>query len=210
MEIILASTSPRRTELFQLLQVPFVVIPPDFSEAVRLGPSPPDQAKAFALAKARSCALRFPDRLVIGSDTLIEVEGEMLGKPGSPAEAERMLRRLAGRSHLIHTAVALVGLTAGVEAQAVETVRVWMKALQDRDLTSYIATGEGLGKAGGYAIQGGGGALIERIAGDYPAAVGLPLRIVADLLRRHGVNLPVSVEDLYRKKPYPNWSRFSS
>jgi septum formation protein len=209
MEILLASTSPRRKELLQMLRVPFEVIPPVFPEAIRSDQDPLDQTKALALGKARSVAFRFPDRLVLGSDTLIEVEREILGKPQAPDEARRMLRRLAGRTHLIHTAIALVRTSDGLEEVAVETVRVWMKELSEEELTRYLATGESLGKAGAYGIQGQGGTLIQRLEGDYTAAVGLPLRLVAELLQRHGVGVPLSVEDLYRRKAFPNWSRFS-
>ncbi len=209
MEILLASTSPRRKDLLQLLRIPFEVIPPDFPEAIRSDQAPLDQAKAFALGKARSVAFRFPDRLVLGSDTLIEVEGDILGKPKAPGEARRMLRRLAGRPHLIHTAIALVRASKELEEVAVETVRVWMKELSEEELAGYLATGESLGKAGAYAIQGEGGTLIQRLEGDYTAAVGLPLRLVAELLQRHGVDVPISVKDLYRIKAYPNWPRYS-
>lgn len=208
MRIILASTSPRRKELFELLQIPFEVVEPAFQEQLRRDLPPDQQARLFAEAKARSCADRFPDSLVIGSDTLIAVDRDVLGKPTDRAEAGTMLRRLRGREHLIYTAVALVQKTAGIQDLVVETVRVRMRPLTDDEVEDYLRTGEGIGKAGAYAIQGSGGRIIEKIEGDYPAAVGLPLRRVAQVLQRRGVRLPIDVETLYRTKPYPNWERF--
>lgn len=210
MRVVLASTSPRRRELFALLQVPFEVADPAVEEQPERDQAPADQALRFAARKARSCAERFPDRLVLGSDTLIAVDRAVLGKPADLAEAAMMLRRLSGRVHVIHTAVALLRNTPHLQDLRVETVRVWMKPLSETDVEAYLRTGEGLGKAGAYSIQGRGGALIERIEGDYPAVVGLPLRLVAAMLQRHGVPVPADVETLYRTQPYPNWARFSS
>ncbi len=206
--LILASTSPRRKDLLALLQIPFDVAEPDFSEHPRRDLSPQDQARLFAEGKARSCAERFPDRFVLGSDTLIALDGEVMGKPADLDDARSMLQRLRGRVHVIHTAVALRRQSDAVQDAAVETVRVWVKAFDKVELEAYLHTGESLGKAGAYSIQGVGGRFIERIEGDYTAAVGLPLRLVADLLRRQGLVGPVDVEQLYRSKPYPNWAAF--
>src|SRR5579885_3140945 len=169
MPLILASTSPRRKDLLALLGVPFEVVEPDFQEDLR-APGPPEElAGRFARGKAESCAARRPDALVVGSDTLIAWEGLVLGKPRDLAEAGAMLRRLRGRPHAIHTAVALRRLADGVEAVEVETVRVWMRGFAEEELDAYLRTGESLGKAGAYSIQGRGAGLIERIEGDYPA-----------------------------------------
>ncbi len=213
MRLVLASTSPRRRELLTLLGIPFDVIAPDPSaESPDDLPAldPVEQAKLLAERKARSVAERFPDTLVLGSDTLIAIGSDVLGKPADVGEAEAMLRRLRGLEHAIHTGVALVRGREESPDSAVESVRVWMKRLTDREVLEYAAGGEGLGKAGAYAIQGEGARLIARIAGDFPAAVGLPLRVVAGMLRRHGVHVPADVDRLYETKPYPNWSRFSS
>ncbi|MGH7254962.1 MAG: Maf family protein [Nitrospirales bacterium] len=210
MSIVLASTSPRRQDLLGLLGLSFDVVAPRYVEAPRVAHLPADQVLAFALGKAWSCAPAVPDRLVLGSDTVIEVEGTVLGKPSGRGDAERMLHRLAGRTHLIHTAVALVRGGDGMEQSGLETVRVWMKPLSRSAIRAYVRSGEGLGKAGSYAIQGAGGALIDRIEGDYTAAVGLPLRLVARMLTAQGVVVPVDVEALYRTRPYPNWQAFPS
>ena len=208
MALVLASTSPRRKDLLALLQISFEIAEPTFIEQLRRDLAPEEQARQFADGKAQSCAPRFPDRLVLGSDTLIALAGEVMGKPADLAEARSMLQKLSGRQHLIHTAVALRRQADGVGDVAVETVLVWMKAFDEAELEAYLHTGESLGKAGAYSIQGIGGRFIERIEGDYTAAVGLPLRLTADLLRRHGLAVPADVEELYRAKPYPNWGRF--
>lgn len=208
MPLLLASTSPRRKDLLALLRIPFEVADPSFVERLRRDLTPEEQAKQFAAGKARSCAAQYPTRLVLGSDTLIALDGSVLGKPADLAEARAMLRTLRGREHLIHTAVALCRQDEPGEAIGCETVRVWMKPFSEQELTAYLATGEGLDKAGAYSIQGRGGDLIERILGDYTAAVGLPLRLTAELLRKAGLAIPADVAELYRTKPYPNWGTF--
>lgn len=209
MRLILASTSLRRQELLSLLQIPFDVVAPVFHEDIQPDRSAEDQVQAFARGKAKSCARRNPGALVLGSDTLIACDGKIMGKPADADEAQGMLWRLAGRTHVIYTAVSLQREQNGVEESAIVPVRVWMKAANEQDIAAYVATGEGLGKAGSYAIQGKGARLIERIEGDYPAAVGLPLRVVATLLKNCGMAGPVDVERLYQTKPYANWDQFA-
>jgi len=206
--LVLASTSPRRKELLALLQVPFEVVEPNFDERIHADIPPEAQARTFALGKARSCMQRYADSLVVGSDTLIAVGEIILGKPAERAQANAMLRRLRGREHRIYTAVAVCCDRRKIQDVAVDSVQVWMKPFSDADLEAYLATGEWQGKAGAYSIQGRGGDFIERIEGDFPAAVGLPLRLTASLLQRHGLSVPADVEQLYRTKPYPNWSAF--
>lgn len=206
--LVLASTSPRRKELLALLRVPFEVVAPQFEERIHAEVPPEAQARTFALGKARSCLSHHPDSLVLGCDTLIAVGEIVLGKPTGRDVAGAMLRRLRGREHRIHTAVAVCGDGGTRQDVAVETVRVWMKPFGDAVLDAYLDSGEWQDKAGAYSIQGRGRDLIERIEGDYTAAVGLPLRLTAALLTKHGVSVPVDVEALYREKPFPNWSVF--
>jgi len=208
MPLVLASTSPRRKELLALLQLPFDVVEPKFDERIHADIPPEAQAWTFALEKARSCMQQYPDSLVLGSDTLIAVGETILGKPADRAQANAMLRRLRGRDHRIFTAVAVCCDARKIQDVAVDTVQVWMKPFSDADLEAYLITEEWQGKAGAYNIQGRGGDFIERIEGDFTAAVGLPLRLTASLLQKHGLSLPVDVEQLYRAKPYPNWSTF--
>lgn len=209
MRLVLASTSPRRVELLALLGVAFDVCAPSFLEQPVEGRSPIEQVADFALQKARSVACGRQDDVVLGSDTVIESDGRLLGKPIDLDDARRMLVGLAGRSHFVHTAVALCHPARSVEAVEAATVRVRMKADVGGAIERYLETGESLGKAGAYSIQGQGGDLIDSIDGDYTAVVGLPLRVVAVLLRSVGYPVSQDVEDLYRRKPYPNWIRFA-
>jgi septum formation protein len=210
MQLVLASSSPRRHELLALLGVSFEVRPPAFKEQPIAGLSPHDQVARFALEKARSVARARPGDLVLGSDTVIELDGRILGKPLDLQEARTMLSRLAGRSHHVHTAVAVCSQARGIEAVEVATATVRMKADADQALERYLATRESLGKAGAYSIQGLGGDLVERIDGDFTTVVGLPLKVLARLLRSAGYSVPQDVAELYRLKPYPNWSRFAA
>lgn len=210
MQLILASTSPRRREILSLLGVPFEIVAPDFEEKPHPELTPRRQVERFAREKARSVARARPAALVLGSDTVIELDGQMLGKPADLTDARSMLTRLAGRAHMVHTAVALCRQTPSHEAVTLVTTTVRMAAYDEPAIERYLATQEPLGKAGAYSIQGIGGELIERISGDYLGVVGLPLRAVASLLCGAGMSCPVDVDALYRHKPYPNWARFST
>jgi len=210
MQLVLASSSPRRRELLALLGLSFVVCPSEFHEHPVPGLSPIEQVTRFALEKARSVSLVKPRALVLGSDTVIDLDGQLLGKPVDLADARIMLARLAGRSHHVHTAVALCDRERNFESVEAATAEVWMKADLEQAYEQYLASKESLGKAGAYAIQGLGGDLVERITGDYTTVVGLPLRLVAQLLRSAGYPLSVNLEDLYRRKPYANWNRFAA
>jgi septum formation protein len=208
MRLVLASTSPRRRELFALLGIPFEVQSPTYEECVVPGRAAGDLAALFARGKAHSVAKDDPEAIVVGSDTLIELDGEVLGKPRDLTEARTILRRMAGREHLVHTAVTLFCPARMIETTQVATARVRMKPFNAAEHERYLATGDSLGKAGAYSIQGPGGELIERLEGDFPTVVGLPLRLVAKLLSQAGVALPVDVDRLYANMPYGNWSRF--
>jgi len=208
MSLILASTSPRRRELLALLGIPFAVASPSFEERLVPNRSAAQQVMSFALAKAQSIARHEPEAIVLGSDTVIELDHDVLGKPADLVEARAMLRRLAARDHYVHTAVALVCSGRKVEAIALSTAVVRMKPFDELVHERYLATEESLGKAGAYSIQGKGGDLVDSIDGDFSTVVGLPLRLVAQLLRQSGVEVPVDLDKLYAAKPYANWDRF--
>lgn len=209
MQLILASSSPRRKELLALLGIAFEICPSDFHEHPLVGLSPLEQVKYFALEKARSVAKVHPQAYVLGSDTVIDLDGHTLGKPRDLADARGMLSRLAGRAHHVHTAVALMTSEQHSEVVEVSTAAVRMKADVGEIYDRYLASGESLGKAGSYAIQGLGGDLVEQIDGDYTAVVGLPLKLVACQLQSVGYPIPVDIEELYHGKPYANWSLFA-
>lgn len=209
MQLVLASTSPRRKELLTLLGLSFEVCTSEFPEHPTVGWSPLEQAKHFACEKARCVAQVRPKDFVLGSDTVIELDGQLLGKPLDLVDARTMLSLLAGRCHHVHTAVAVCCHEKGVDRVEAATTHVTMKADVDYAYSRYLASQESLGKAGAYAIQGLGGELVERIDGDYTAVVGLPLKLVACLLESVGYPISVNIKELYHRKPYANWSRFA-
>lgn len=209
MALILASTSPRRRELLALLGILFDVKDPSFEEQLVVGRSATQQVMSFALGKALSVVRQEPEALVLGSDTVIELDHDVLGKPTNMSEARSMLLRLAGRDHYVHTAVALACSTRAIEVVTLATTTVRMKPFDERAHERYLATRESLGKAGAYSIQGMGGGLVDSIDGDFTAVVGLPLRLVSRLLVQAGVEVPVNLDELYAAKPYANWARFA-
>jgi septum formation protein len=208
MRLILASTSPRRREILSLLGVPFEAIDPPFEEIISESLPIDQEVFEFAAGKALSVAATHRDAIVIGSDTMISIDGEKLGKPKDVAEAKRMLRELGGKSHRIYTAVAIVDGAGGQGLRGIEEVSVRMRAYSEQEIEDYIACGESLDKAGAYSIQGEGSRLIESIDGDYLAAVGLPLRPIAGYLKSRRIDIAVDVDGLYEERTYRNWSRF--
>ncbi len=208
MQIVLASTSPRRRELLGLLGIPFRIIPPTCEEKLSVHLPPIEQTRQFARDKAQSVANQNPEDLVIGSDTVIEIEGRLLGKPENIQEAESMLRLLRGRCHQVHTGVSFMERVTNLSIDFIETALVWIKPFDETTLNSYLDTKESMGKAGAYSIQGNGAQLIEKIEGDYPTIVGLPLWRTAKILEQQGLVLPNPVEEIYRVKPYANWKDF--
>ena len=209
MPIILASTSPRRHELLALLGIPFNVNNPSFDERLEVGRLAIEQVQSFAQGKAQSVARQESEAIVLGSDTVIELDNDVIGKPVDLTDARAMLRRLAGHGHRVHTAVALVCSARAIDMVALSTTVVRMKPFDELAHERYLAIGESLGKAGGYSIQGEGGDLINSIDGDFPTVVGLPLRLVSQLLLQVGVKVPIDIDELYAIKPYANWARFS-
>ena len=156
----------------------------------RLSPGPPaDAAAAVALAKARAVARALPGSVVLGADTIVVVDGEILGKPGSAAEAVRMLRRLRNREHEVVTAVAVVSAAEPRERTAAVLTRVTMRDYADADIDDYVATGEPLDKAGAYAVQEGGQRLVAGVDGCYTNVVGLPVTTTRALLASFGVSV---------------------
>jgi len=208
MRLILASSSPRRREILALLGAPFEIIAPDFAEVLRPGLAVEAQAREFAAGKAGTVARLLPDAIVIGSDTMIECAGETIGKPADAKDAARILRFLSGRSHVIHTAVAIAD-GAGPGLLAGEKVGVEMRRFGDEEIERYLACGESLDKAGAYSIQGEGRRLIESLSGDYLAAVGLPLKPIAVYLKQRGIYFPRDADELYKEKSFRNWASFA-
>lgn len=184
----LASASPRRQALLRALWIEFRIVPSLADEA---GPLPDDggrMAEALALRKAVEVATRVGEGLVLGADTIVECDGRLLGKPRDRDEARRFLRLLSGRSHLVVTALALVEAGGGRTVTGQEVTEVCVRPLMAEEIDAYIRTDEPLDKAGGYAIQGAGGAFIEGIKGSFTNVVGLPLGRLRALLLRFGID----------------------
>jgi len=184
--VILASASPRRRELLALIGIPHVVEPAAIDESYRDGEEAAGHAERLAREKAATVAARHSDAIVIAADTIVVIDGLVLGKPRDEADAERMLAMLAGQTHVVLTAVAVA---RGERMRSgVESVRVTFRPLTRAHIRAYIATREPMDKAGSYGIQGYGATLVERIDGDYFAVMGLALARMTDLLRALGVS----------------------
>ena len=182
--VILASQSPRRRELLTTIGIAHEVRPADIDETVRPGEEPVPHCERLAREKAHTLALQHPDALIIGSDTIVVVDGAILGKPADRADAMRMLTTLSGRAHLVYTAVAVAH--EGETRSSVEAVTVHFRSLTAAQIAAYADTGEPMDKAGAYGIQGYGATLVERIDGDYFAVMGLPLGRLVHVVRALG------------------------
>ncbi|MEK6275915.1 MAG: Maf family protein [Actinomycetota bacterium] len=177
--LVLASESPQRRAILEQLDLPFIVVSPRYEEHDSPDADPVELVREHARGKARSVG-RHEDCPVLGVDTAVVVDGQSLGKPGDAAEAEAMLERLSGRTHEVVSGLCLV--TPGWEELHHEVTTVTFRALTARDLAHYVGSGEWEGRAGGYAIQGLGAALVEQIEGDYLNVVGLPASLLVRLL----------------------------
>jgi septum formation protein len=199
MTLVLASASPRRQELLRNAGIGFTVQATDIPESAKPGEGPQECAERLAREKAMAVFRSRPNDFVLGADTVVVVDGLILGKPGDDNDAARMLRLLAGRTHQVTTGVCLVGPAVpslgtenrerrtGFSDTRSETTLVTMRKLSEDDIRAYISTGEPRDKAGAYAIQGSASRWISRIEGDYFNVVGLPVSLVDGMLREHGL-----------------------
>lgn len=187
-KIVLASASPRRRRLFKKLQIPFTVMPSQLQETIDTSLNPLRVAKSLAIEKAHVVTKRATHSLVVGADTIVVVEGDILGKPDCSAHARNMLVRMRSKVHQVITAVALVAGAQRTEVRAVIT-HVQMRDYGEHEIDNYISTGEPMDKAGSYAIQGLGRLLVEQTTGCHNNVVGLPLCELATLLVNFDVRL---------------------
>jgi septum formation protein len=184
-QVVLASGSPRRHELLNLIGIPHAVRPANIDETIRPRETPVRHAERLAREKAGAVATRDPNLITIAADTIVVINRKVLGKPASVDQAAEMLRQLSGREHKVVTAVAV---SRGKKLRsAVEEVGVRFRTLSDDDIDAYIATGEPMDKAGAYGIQGYGATIVESVDGDYFAVMGLSLVRLVGLLRDVGV-----------------------
>lgn len=182
--LILASGSPRRLDLLRSIGCQPVVIPADVDETQRMGESPIDYVRRLATDKASVVAAGHPTATIVAADTTVEIGGDVLGKPRDVTEARAMISRLAGRTHRVHTGVSV--RRADVHEQVVVTTDVTFGVLLPAVIDWYVSFGESLDKAGGYALQGAGAVLVERVDGSVSNVIGLPLRETVELLRTIG------------------------
>jgi septum formation protein len=185
--VILASASPRRRELLTLVGIAHEVLPANIDESYLPGETPHQHAER--LARGKATAIEASDAVTVGSDTIVVVDGDVLGKPRDRAHAAEMLRRLSGRSHIVLTGVAV--RWRGDLKSGVEEVGVTFRELSDAEIERYIDTAEPMDKAGAYGIQGFGATIVERVDGDYFAVMGLALNLLVRLLRESGLRYDV-------------------
>jgi|SRR5450755_1401724 septum formation protein len=188
--LVLASASPRRQELLRNAGIAFEVQPADIPEDPQPGESAKACAERLAREKALAVARLRPQDIVLGADTVVTIDGQILGKPSDAADAARMLRMLSGREHLVITGVCLVA--GGQSSVASESTTVTVSEISENEIADYVASGEPMDKAGAYAIQGIASRWIPRIEGDYSNVVGLPVALVWRMLRKVSTQYPVS------------------
>lgn len=187
--LILASASPRRSELLRNAGVDFIVNPSSIEEKMLATESPLEYAQRLACDKARYVHQRFPTHPVLGADTVVVIDGNVLEKPADAQDASRMLRLLSGRSHLVITGVCLIGSNDGHSFEDVRsaTTEVFFRHLDEKEIREYVASGEPMDKAGAYGIQGRASRWIPKIMGCYFNVVGLPVALVTQILQEHGL-----------------------
>ncbi len=185
MNIILASESPRRRELLALMGLDYTVVTSNLEENPPPGAGPEETVTSLALQKAEAVAARYPHDCVIGADTVVYLDGRILGKPHTPENARAYLMRMRGRTHTVYTGVAV--LTNGrTDVRCCQT-RVRFAEMSEREIDWYVSTGEPLDKAGAYGVQGPGGVFVEEIEGNYFNVIGMPLPLLYRMLREAGV-----------------------
>jgi len=186
-DLILASASPQRARLLEQLGLAFTVIPADIDETPRRGETAEMLVERLAVGKAEALSIAYPEALIIGSDTVVALGERIYGKPPDTGEAAAMLATLSGQTHRVASGVAVC--CGGVTRARICVSDVTMRAVGDDEIAAYGRSGEPLGKAGGYAIQGRGAVFVERLAGSYSAVMGLPLFETGALLRQAGIEV---------------------
>ncbi|MGE5580023.1 MAG: Maf family protein [Bacillota bacterium] len=190
MKLVLASESPRRKMLLESAGITPVVVPSNVDEDAPVDDMDPgDLVKALARRKIRKVAERLPDDYVLGGDTIVYIDGKVLGKPADKEQARDMLRRICGRTHEVFTGVALYEPLGKTVLDDFDATRVTIRDMDEEEIRWYVDTEEPMDKAGSYALQGAGAFFVERVEGDFSGVIGLPLPKVYSLLRRAGVSL---------------------
>ncbi len=187
--IILASGSPRRKELLEKIGLKFTVDVPDIEEDITTSSSPAELVKELSKRKAESIAKQHPNSIIIAADTIGVLRGKIIGKPHTAGQAKKMLKSLSGGSHLVITGFTILDTATQKTVSKNVKTKVYFRELNKSGIEAYVATGEPLDKAGGYAIQGLGALLVDKIEGDYYNVIGLPLSSLAECLKEFGVKV---------------------
>ena len=182
--VILASASPRRRELFQSIGLKFKIIPAHVNENYLAGESPRQHVKRLSIDKAMVIARKYPEAWVLGADTIVVIDGLILGKPKNEAQARKMLRKLSGREHKVFTGFSIAHVAAKIYQTKVIQSAVQFKTISPKEMDWYVASDEPYDKAGGYAVQGQGACFIKSIRGSYTNVIGLPLCEVLEELKK--------------------------
>jgi septum formation protein len=195
-ELVLASTSFRRHELLRLLGIPFTVVAPNFEEEQlqrKDFPSTSALVEALSFAKVMSIAHEHPEAIIVSGDTLVDLDGEAIGKPKDFNHAREILRKLSGTTHAIVSGVTVVDMNTNQQRTFSVKSKITFRELDTKDIEKYIQTGESLGKAGAYAFQGAANHFVKNSEGSITSIIGLPLEETAQVLEQFGVNIPVNV-----------------
>jgi septum formation protein len=184
-KIVLASTSPRRISLLRQIGMRFTVVTP-VEDETSANPDPKERVMENALAKARSVLGNVEEGLIVGADTVVYIDERILGKPSSDDEARMMMETLSGRVHRVFTGLAVIDAESGLEEVSCEETQVHLMELSDEEISRYVESGEPMGKAGAYAIQGLGAVFVDRVVGCFHNVVGLPLSLLWKMIRGMG------------------------
>jgi len=185
--IVLASESPRRVDILRTLGISFSIIPPDIDETKLKDETPQEFVARISYEKANKVGQHFPDKWVIAADTIVVLQGKVLGKPKNERDAFNMLRTLRGKWHKVITGYCVLNLLKNVVYRDIVETKVFLRHMTDDEITRYIKTSEPMGKAGSYAVQGKGGYMVKEIKGSYTNVVGLPICEIAEALLSLGV-----------------------
>ena len=188
-QIILASASPRRKELLEKIGLKFKIIVSKYKESIDPSQSPHELAQKLSLEKAKLVAKKYKNSIIIGADTFVVLDNQIIGKPKDKNDAKETLKLLSNRDHLIITGFTIIDSDTNKAISRSEETKVFMRQITDREIESYVKTKEPLGKAGSYAIQEKGSVFIEKIEGDFFNAVGLPIFALVKELKNFGVSV---------------------
>ena len=188
-KIILASQSPRRRDLLKQIGLKFEIDQSNYEEDMSLKMEPNKLAEFLSLGKAKDVAQRHKDSIIISADTIVAIDGEVFGKPKTPERAKYMLQKFSGKAHSVITGFTIIDTETNKQVSKSVETRVYFKNLSEKEINTYIATGEPLDKGGGYAIQGLAALFVEKIEGDYFNIVGLPILSLTTELKNFDVKI---------------------